>query len=840
MSNKAKERKVEILAPAGSMDSLRAAIGAGADAVYMGGSRFGARAFADNPDREGMLAAIDYAHIHGRKLYMTVNTLLREDEMGEELRNYLKPYYEEGLDAVIVQDAGVIEFVSDEFPGLPIHASTQMSLTMAEGARCFENTPVTRLVNARELGLCELRRLRENTALEIESFVHGALCYCYSGQCLMSSMIGGRSGNRGRCAQPCRMEYQTIPEQETNGSYLLSPKDICTLDMVPELVEAGIDSFKIEGRMKRYEYAAGVAAAYRTEVDRYLELGRERYEAFHREHPEVLRQAMQELQDLYNRGGFSGGYYHCHNGRSMMSMIRPNHSGVYVGDVAEVKKNRAVIRNKERLKAQDILEIRRKSANSEKVVYEFTLGQDYDANGKLETNFTPGRKVCAGDPVYRTRNQQLLSEISSRYYDTEPQIGIDGVFTAKVGEPAELTLYLNRAQTEQLTVTVRGDITQAALKQPVSGDKIRAQLMKTGDTFFVFHKLDICLKGEVFIPVSRLNELRRQAIKELEAEIVRTKKRGYRNEPKKAAFCDEGNMDNKLIENREATGDFPRDTVSQSFTQTGISASVLSEDQLCAVFADGRVTRVYYDISVLPAEKIAEHAAAAKAKRVEFFIRMPAVCRAATYDWLNSRRELLLDENVAGFLIQNYEELYLVAHEWAQHLNGRMIQADGKLYTMNRMAKQWFTKQGVSRFTASYEENRTQLQKLGVQDMELIVYGRIPLMVSAQCVRRNKADCLLEKAEGRDAGAVPVMYIRDRKQKVLPVQQCCRFCYNIIYSAQCLNLTDCKEELRELSPCMLRYDFTFESGQQAAQILKGNMDLMHEEWTHGHFHRGVQ
>ena len=255
------KRKIEILSPAGSYESMKAAIAAGADAVYIGGSRFGARAYADNLTEEQLLEAIDYVHLHGRKIYLTVNTLLKEKELRESFYEYLRPYYERGLDAVIVQDIGVLQFVKEHFPDLPIHASTQMTITNALGARFLEEQGVERVVTARELQLEEIKNIREKTDVEIESFVHGALCYCYSGQCLYSSMLGGRSGNRGQCAQPCRLPYKVNGSKES--SYVLSLKDICTLEYIPELVEAGIDSFKIEGRMKKPEYVALVTAMYR-------------------------------------------------------------------------------------------------------------------------------------------------------------------------------------------------------------------------------------------------------------------------------------------------------------------------------------------------------------------------------------------------------------------------------------------------------------------------------------------------------------------------------------------------------------------------------------------------
>ncbi|MGN0291167.1 MAG: peptidase U32 family protein [Lachnospiraceae bacterium] len=260
------------------MSIFKAVIKAGADAVYVGGSAFGARAYANNFSKEELLEALDYAHIHNRQVYLTVNTLLKENELREELYDYLLPYYEQGLDAVIVQDFGVMNFIKEAFPGLSIHASTQMTVTGVDGAAFLQSQGASRVVTARELSFDEIKKIKEATGVEIESFVHGALCYCYSGQCLMSSMLGGRSGNRGRCAQPCRLPYEVLDSRKKSickeANYILSPKDLCTASMIPELAECGIDSFKIEGRMKQAEYAAGVTSIYRKYVDRYEHYGK--------------------------------------------------------------------------------------------------------------------------------------------------------------------------------------------------------------------------------------------------------------------------------------------------------------------------------------------------------------------------------------------------------------------------------------------------------------------------------------------------------------------------------------------------------------------------------------
>lgn len=320
---------IEILSPAGSYDILKTAINAGADAVYAGGSCFGARAFAQNFTEKELLEAIDYVHLHGKKLYLTVNTLVKEREM-ENVFRYLLPFYKQGLDAVIVQDLGVMDMIRQRFPDLPIHASTQMTVTHSLMAGYLEELGVVRIVPARELSLTEIRKIADRTNLEIECFVHGALCYCYSGQCLLSSMIGGRSGNRGQCAQPCRLPWaikgssdnsqkEGRKTNEKSGDYL-SLKDLCTIDLIPELIEAGITSFKIEGRMKQASYVKTVVEMYRKYVDLYLEQkasGTEKQFL-------VSKNDLDILQSAYQRRGYTDGYYRRHNGKEMLSLARPD------------------------------------------------------------------------------------------------------------------------------------------------------------------------------------------------------------------------------------------------------------------------------------------------------------------------------------------------------------------------------------------------------------------------------------------------------------------------------------------------------------------------------------
>lgn len=311
--------KVELLAPAGNYESFIGAINAGADAVYVGGEKFSARAYADNFDTETLCNCIEYAHLFGRRVYLTLNTLIKENEF-DEIYDYVLPFYLAGLDGVIIQDFGILKFIKEHFPGMELHASTQMAVTGSDFVNLCKELGISRVVPARELSLKELEQIK-NAGIEVECFIHGAMCYCYSGMCLMSSILGGRSGNRGKCAQPCRLAYQV----NTNGSirkerYTLSLKDMCTLEHIPELIKAGMDSFKIEGRMKRSEYAAGVTALYRKYIDKYYNNPEEDFI--------VSKADKKMLEHLYIRSELHDGYLFKHNGREMVTGTAPNYNAL--------------------------------------------------------------------------------------------------------------------------------------------------------------------------------------------------------------------------------------------------------------------------------------------------------------------------------------------------------------------------------------------------------------------------------------------------------------------------------------------------------------------------------
>ena len=398
MNSNKRYQNIELLAPAGSMETFQAVIHAGADAVYLGGGRFGARAYANNFTEEELLLAIDYAHIHGRKVYLTVNTLFKERELTEELYSYLLPYYEQGLDAVIIQDMGAFRLVREAFPGLSIHTSTQMTVTNRYGAMMMKELGADRVVTAREMSFAEIRDIKDHVDIEIESFVHGALCYCYSGQCLFSSMLGGRSGNRGRCAQPCRLSYEVMDEKKhpvktgkkERDLYILSPKDLCTVSMIPELIENGVDSFKIEGRMKQPEYAAGVVSVYRKYIDYYINACLRTDEVTAKKDFKVTKEDIQHLYDFGNRSGFTDGYYKRHNGREMITLDKPSHTKGNEALWEEIKEQ--YVRSEKKEKINGILRLKK------------------DCPAKLEVALNDIRTSVDGDVVQAALKQPLAEE----------------------------------------------------------------------------------------------------------------------------------------------------------------------------------------------------------------------------------------------------------------------------------------------------------------------------------------------------------------------------------------------------------------------------------------------
>lgn len=821
-NNKQRQKHiVELLAPAGSYDCMRAAVNAGADAVYMGGSRFGARAFAENPETDALLRAIDWVHVRGKRLYLTVNTLLKEAEMEQELEPFLLPLYQQGLDAVIVQDVGVIRFLTERFPKLPIHLSTQMTINSAEAVNTLVSMAsdagcgqITRFVPSRELSLEEIQQLRANTELEIETFIHGALCYSYSGQCLMSSLIGGRSGNRGRCAQPCRLPYQYSHNPKTGSGekpdYFISPKDICTIDILPELIEAGIDSFKIEGRMKGTGYVSGVTEGYRRCIDLYQELGNAAYRDYLKAHPRYIDEIKDRFMDLYNRGSFSHGFYDCGGGKVMMADKRPNHNGVLVGEVKQVRGINAGIMLSEDICAQDILEIR---SENEKV-YEFTVGTGETKGMLFCTNFLPGSDVRPGMSVYRTRNQSLLDELEEKYLKKDSQTVISGHLYMKAGEEIRFCV----RTVEGCEVTVSASLAQEAKNQPMTEEKLREKLCKTGDTPFVFDELVIETDGRSFCPVGQLNELRRTALEKLEAFVTGQ----YRREDRGTA-----------IDRAELTGDPP---VSEEEIQIQVMAA--TEEQLQAGLKIPEVSAIYLDITDLPDEMITSACERIKQAQKQCYLAMPRILRAKGLTVLEHLTPVLADRNVDGYLLRNLD-CFPLLRDMCDKNPDKILITDYNLYTMNRQARAYW-EQRVRYTTAPLELSERELKELDINGMIMPVYGRVAFMVTAQCPKRLAGKC-------QKAGAA---VLTDRMNKALPVVSHCKYCFATIHNSEIYSLAGNGQEVLSLQPHAVRLDFTFENGKETENVIRTFTAELKQgirpdksfffRQTKGNFSRGVQ
>ncbi len=801
--------RVEILAPAGSMECLKAAIAAGADAVYTGGALFGARAYAHNLTEEELLEAIDYVHLHGRRLYLTVNTLIKDREMEKQMYDYLLPYYRQGLDAVIVQDIGLFRFIRKHFPDLPIHASTQMTLTGVDGAKFLEKEGAQRIVTSRELSMAEVKKIADETELEIESFVHGALCYCYSGQCLFSSFIGGRSGNRGQCAQPCRLLYRT-PEAK-RPQYLLSLKDICTLELIPEMIESGIYSFKIEGRMKKPEYAAAVAFQYRKYADLYLKYyeecpAEENPAAYAMKKYRVREEDRQMLLDLYNRGGFHTGYYHTQNGREMISLNRPNHAGVPAVKVLAKKGRNVIAKALTDLYPQDIIELPMRKGREK--------ADNYTCKDAVRKGMNVQIPVFADTPFkrdeiwMRTRNSTLIDTLREEFVNGKIKERICGTFRLYPQEKATLTVKCRDAE-----ITVAGEKAQEALSQPMSRERIEKQLRKTGNTEFEFSFLKAEIGEKVFLPMQSLNELRREALETLEKVICEKYRRsGEVKDPEEDKT--ELSMEEEVL--------------------SGWTASVRTAEQMEVILEEEAIGRIYADCTMFPRiwekDSYVEWITKVHAAGKEIYLVMPYIFRERTRKQYEAAYNRIFGAGWDGILIANYESFaFLKEHGYT----GR-IMTDYNLYEFNQESRKFWKEKGVFEFTAPVELTERELQDLRVKDGEVIVYGYLPMMISAGCIQKTTRGCL--KKSGQTT-------ITDRYRNPFVVKNECDYCYNILYNYVPLYLGYRMEEVYQIGPGRIRLMFTTERQQEVRQILSAyfeGKELPEGTYTRGHWKRGIK
>lgn len=738
-----KNRTVEILAPAGSYESMVAAVNAGADAVYIGGSRFGARAYANNLDEETMVKAIDFMHIHGCRIYMTVNTLVKEKEMWD-LYSYLKPYYEAGLDAVLVQDMGALTYIRKHFPDLPVHISTQMTVTGKYSARDLKSLGAVRVVPARELSLKEIREIYDDTGLEVETFVHGALCYCYSGQCLFSSLIGGRSGNRGRCAQTCRLPFDAEQNgkyvNKKNEKYLLSLKDLCTLDLIPDILESGVCSLKIEGRMKSPRYTAGVVSIYRKYVDLYLKEGRAGYHVDQADRDALLA--------LFDRGGQSQGYYRAHNGRDMV--------------------------------------------------------------------------VLKEKPEYRDVNQELFDYLDRTYVNTEKKIPVTGNAYIAVGNAG----YFSVSDEAGNTAWEESQPAEEAKNAPMDAERIRKQLSKTGDSMFTFTDLSVECEGNVFMPVQALNKMRRDVLEKLKEEILS----GYRRNSSVPPTKEE-----ETLPVRKPSEKIPEFT---AFVQTKAQfETVLGKFKMYRKLSAGEYG-IYLASESFDAQEWKKLADRCHEAGVRCYLMMPRIFRKEAEQYFRKQMDLLKNAGFDALGIGSMEEPGFLKEAGI----GLPLFFDQGMYSWNHLAGEAMEQYGADRLTVPVELNEREIRDSGIHG-EMIVYGYLPMMISAQCIRKTTLGC---------SGKPEIMWLKDRKEMRFPVVNQCRFCYNTIYNSAPLSLLGLSASVEGLGPKALRLNFTVEEPAAAGEILDAFFEeyalgekaaepsVLKNQFTRGHFKRGVE
>ena len=707
-----RNKDFELLAPAGSLEILKGVIESGADAVYVGGSMFGARAYANNFTEDELLEAIDFAHLRGVKVYLTVNTLIKNSEFSK-LYDYLLVYYKRGLDAVIVQDIGVVKAIHEYFPSMEIHTSTQMTVTGADGVRFLSQFGVTRVVMAREVSLAEMKRIHEETGMELEAFVHGALCYSYSGQCLFSSILGGRSGNRGRCAQPCRLPYTVEGKKD---EYILSLKDMCGIKALDKLHDAGVYSLKIEGRMKQLEYACGVVKYYRSYIDSMKPVTDADYD---------------RIKALGNRCGFTDRYYFDHNGSDMVTYVKPN----FVSNAAEP---------------------------------------------------SPEKR----------------------------KLSIEGELVLREGKPGSLTVK-------------RGDVTYKASIEPVSAalkaplDKKAAidRINKTGDTDFEFSHIKAQIGENVFVPNGALNKLRRDAISGLCDKLL---KKYYRNDARYADISSMCELPEHVVKSDAAHEDGAVNakdytTICSCMTRAQLD-TLISYDCFDVFYLDFDM----YDRKTL-IQQFADDVKCLTKRNKKVYLMLPTIFRADSSDYFVSIAKELDKVSFDGFVVKNYEELYLTENLFT----GKKVILDHNMYTFNDVSKSAFFEHGVSGDTVPLELNSRESMHRNNIGSQMIVYGYYPLMTTANCVHKNTKGC--DKKQ-------KLIYLKDRYNKSFAVCNNCKECYNTIYNSLPTMLTKNISKLKEAGIRSFRYSFTIETPKQ----IKAVMDDKVAEYTNGHYKRGVE
>ncbi len=788
MSSCYQMNKPELLAPAGSMESLFAAVNNGCDAVYLGGKNFNARIATTNFSDMEIIAAIDYCHARGVKVYITINTLYKNSELGE-LNNFCKKMLAGGADAFIVQDIGTAFYIRDFFPEIPIHASTQLTAKTCADAEFLIKNGFTRVIMARETSLEEIEKTIK-AGIQTEVFVHGALCFSYSGQCLLSSMIGGRSGNRGKCAQPCRQNYELYADnKKVRDGYLLSPKDMMTLDILDEIVASGVSSLKIEGRMKSPEYVALAVKSYREQLDR-IETG----------DTAIPTETIKDLTQVFNRGGsFNNGYFKTHSSPDMMSTKTPKSSGVLIGEVVNYipSMKKCTISLTDTLIGGDGIEIWTQT--------EPHTGTNFNSKIPAEAGsmvvVTIEGNISKGDKVYKSFDKRLSDHLKRLALSTAKKLEISGSVTAKLGEPLKLVLSHGDLKKEYT-----GEDVQASQNQPLSEERLTQQLKKTGQTPFTIDFKEVIMDENIFVDMKVINELRRRATEDFETVLVRSFKR--------------------KVEDEELYLKRPKVVLNEK----QITVLVSTKEQLIAAIK-AKPYRVYFECKKEILDGVDVFLDLAKENEVQLFAALPN-CEKE-YDFFNKIK------NVDGFLVRTLSQIELC--------QDREVVIDYTFNVTNELSRDYLSEYGNC-ITLSPELNVDELKSVASENCEILVYGNLPLMTTRQC---PVGLYLAEKGSGQFCSmknTTGTYHIKDKKDMEFPIIRDCESCTVQILNSKCLSMVNKFHELLPLSCTFLRLMFTRENAHEVLETINNYklartnklMNVPEVNATYGHFFRGVE
>jgi len=833
--------KIELLAPAGDWESFLAAVENGADAVYLGGKLFNARQFASNFDIEGLTKAIRYAHVRGVKLYLTMNTLMSDNELLEGVR-FLREAYLAGIDGVIVQDLGFARIIKQLFPDISIHASTQMTIYNLDGVEVLSRIGFERVVLARELSLEEIKYITDNTLTEIEIFIHGALCVSYSGQCLMSSIIGGRSGNRGKCAQPCRLPYELVEKESdkavsrNKGLYLMSPKDLCSIEILDKIKEAGAKSLKIEGRMKGPEYVAVVTRTYRKYLDEHViknESGKSGKYV-------VEDNDIMELSQVFNRGGFSRGYLEEKTGSTMMSYEKPKNWGVYLGKVISYDRSSFAVKltiNTD-LAIGDGIEIWNGEEQSPG-----TVVTGLEVNGKRVESAKAGEvvtiknikgNISKDNKVYKTSDKRLnntaLESISGKFYRRVP---IYGKVEISKNKPANLTVRDDLGNTVSAIGSVNAE---EALNRPLTKERVSEQMTKTGQTPFEFIDIDVSIDENLSLPISEINNLRRNALEQLElkraAKYSRKLSDDFAEKEKRVIYFPGNylNKDKKIL----------------------LSACIYKFDENIA-YESLKVDRLYIPFSVLLSKNANQ--VITKLKSKEVYVYIPSITRGNYDKLIKSKIPEFDDLGVDGLLVGNIGQVN--RDKYPFHIN---IMGDYSLNCFNSSSLEQLAQLGLKGITLSVELTLNQIRNLtdiaGISK-EVIAYGRIPLMISEYCPVGSVVGGFDSKTKCSGACEKGEYCLKDRMGEKFPVI-CDRIdCRSTVFNSKVLLMEENIDKIKDAGVDIIRLNFTDETAEEMNGIVNLHRDLIesgkkalnsHGElidrlkkrgFTRGHYFRGV-